>query len=373
MAKASTSKGIGRVTRPVRTYDAKPYKAKRGAPSTKLTRDQLLELYRWMMLTRKLEERLVNLYRQNQVVGGLYRSLGQEAETIAAVYALEPQDIVGPLIRNMGAVLLRGYKPRDIAMQYMARAGGPSRGKDLNIHFGTVPEPGVAAPISMLGDMIPVMAGIALASKLKGEDRAALAFLGDGGTSTGAFYEGMNLAAVWKLPLIVIVENNGYAYSTPTHRQMAVDQIADKAKGLGCFGETVDGNHALAVYDAMVAARKRAVQGKGPTLLEVMTYRRKGHAEHDMQKYVPNGEIDWWARNNDPLDRFEALLVDGGHATRDELETLLDGIREELEVEFDAAFASPLPEPEIALEDVYGDPPRTRDHLAPYRTNGGGR
>lgn len=355
------------------TVEVTPYRAKQGAPSTRLTPDQHRELYRWMMLTRRLEERLVNLYRQNQVVGGLYRSLGQEAETIAAVYALEPQDIVAPLIRNMGAVLLRGYKPRDIAMQYMARGGGPTRGKDLNIHFGTVPNPGVAGPISMLGDMIPVCAGIALAAKLRGEDRATLAFLGDGGTSTGAFYEGMNLATVWNLPLIVLVENNGYAYSTPTHRQMAVKQIADKAKGLGCTGDTVDGNDALAVYDAVAAARKRAVSGKGPTLLEVMTYRRKGHAEHDTQKYVPEGEIEWWARNNDPLDRFEATLLEAGHATREDLDAIQASIREELEVEFDAAFASSMPDPAIAMEDVYADPPRVVDHLAPYRDRGGER
>jgi TPP-dependent pyruvate/acetoin dehydrogenase alpha subunit len=294
MAKASTSKG-----------------AKRALPRAALSKEQKVEIYRYMLLTRRVEERLVNLYRQNAVVGGLYRSLGQEAETIASVYALEPQDPIGPLIRNMGSLFLRGYSPRDVIMQYMARSGGPTGGKDLNVHFGTVPDPGVVPPISMLGDLIPVMAGVALAARMRGEDRVALTYIGDGGTSTGAFYEGMNLAAVWRLPLIVVVENNGYAYSTPTANQMAVDTIAEKGKGLGVHSVTIDGNDALAVYDAVFQARQRGARGEGPTLVEAMTYRRKGHAEHDMQKYVPEGEIEQWEKN-DPVDRFHEALVAGG-------------------------------------------------------------
>ena len=355
MAKASTSKE--KAVRSARSTKS---------PSDALTDEQRLTIYRWMLLTRRLEERLVNLYRQNKVVGGFYRSLGQEAETIGAVYALEKQDIVAPLIRNMGAVLVKGYRPRDVAMQYMARAGGPSRGKDLNIHFGQVPEPGVVSPISMLGDLIPVTVGIALAAKLRKEDRVALAFIGDGGSSTGAFYEGMNLAAVWKAPAIVVVENNCYAYSTPISHQMAVKQIADKATGLGIFGETVDGNDPLAVYDSVRAARARAVGGDGPSLIEVMTYRRKGHAEHDMQKYVPEGEIEAWEAK-DPVDRYHRALIEGNHADQKELDAVGNEVDAYLEEEIDASLAAPLPEPGIALEDVYGVPSVTPDTLAPYR------
>lgn len=351
MAKASTSRSK---------------KAANSRPSDSLTREQRLEIYRWMLLTRRFEERLVNLYRQNQVVGGLYRSLGQEAETIGAVYALEKQDLVAPLIRNLGAVLVKGYRARDVASQYMARATGPTRGKDLNTHFGSVPEPGVVAPISMLGDLIPVMAGVALSAKLRKEDRVALAYIGDGGTSTGAFYEGMNLAAVWKVPLIVIVENNCYAYSTPIYRQMAVEQIADKATGLGIHGETVDGNDPLTVYDAVREARVRGVAGEGPSLIEVMTYRRKGHAEHDMQKYVPEGEIEKWEAQ-DPVARYEKDLIAGGYANGKDLDAIGEEVKAHLEEEIDAAMAAPMPDPEIALEDVYAIPARAEDVLAPYR------
>jgi len=251
-------------------------------------------------------------------------------------------------------------------MQYMARGGSPSRGKDLNTHFGTVPEPGVMGPISMLGDLIPVMAGVALSFKLRREPQVGLAFIGDGGSSTGAFYEGMNLAAVWKLPLIVVVENNGYAYSTPVQRQMAVDRIADKAAGLGMHGETADGNDVLAVYDAVRVARERAIAGGGPTLLEVITYRRKGHAEHDAQKYVPAGELAAWEKN-DPVERYEAVLMERGVADRGSLDGINREVLAHLEEEVDAALAAPLPDPEIALEDVYASPARVEDVLAPYR------
>ncbi|HET9235336.1 MAG TPA: thiamine pyrophosphate-dependent dehydrogenase E1 component subunit alpha [Candidatus Eisenbacteria bacterium] len=356
MAKASTSKA----------GDRSRAAGNGSRPSEHLNRDALLEILRWMLLTRKLEERLVNLYRQNQVVGGLYRSLGQEAETIAAVYALEKKDVVAPLIRNMGAVLVKGYRPRDVAMQYMARAGGPSRGKDLNIHFGEVPEPGVVSPISMLGALVPVMTGVALSFKLRKQPNVGLAFIGDGGSSTGAFYEGMNLAAVWKLPLIVVVENNGYAYSTPMHKQMAVSRIAEKAVGLGIFGDTVDGNDALAVYDAVRVAREHAVRGEGPSLIEVITYRRKGHAEHDGQKYVPPGEIENWEKK-DPVERYERFLIEAGHATRESLDAMSREVLAYLEAEFDVALESPLPEPEGALENVYAVPSRVEDILAPYR------
>jgi pyruvate dehydrogenase E1 component alpha subunit/2-oxoisovalerate dehydrogenase E1 component alpha subunit len=322
-------------------------------------------MYRALILTRKLEERLVNLYRQNKVVGGLYRSLGQEGETIGAVFAMEKEDFIAPLIRNMGAFLARGFRPRDVAMQYMAKRGGPSGGKDLNTHFCSM-ERRIIGPISMLGELVPVMAGIALAAKLRRESYAALAFIGDGGTSTGAFYEGVNLAAVWKLPLVVVVENNGYAYSTPIGRQMAVKTVADKAAGLGIPGTTVDGNDVLAVYDAVHAARRRAVEGEGPTLVEVVTYRRKGHAEHDMQRYVPEGEIASWEKN-DPIDRFRARLLEEGAAAEDDLRALEEEVAAFLEEEMEAALAEPLPDPAFALEGVYADPPRAEDTLAPYR------
>src|SRR6059058_6222588 len=206
-----------------------------------LTDGQMLELYRYLKLTRLVEERIVNLYRQTKVVGGVFRSLGQEATAVGSAYALKPEDFVTPLIRDLGAVLVKGIRPREIFAQYMAKAWGPSGGRDLNIHFGDMSR-GFIGPISHLGDMIPVMTGVLLAARMQKKDLVALAYIGDGGMSTGAFHEGLNFAAVQRLPLIIIAEHNWYAYSTPTSKQTAVANLADKAAAYGIPGYVVDGN-----------------------------------------------------------------------------------------------------------------------------------
>jgi pyruvate dehydrogenase E1 component alpha subunit/2-oxoisovalerate dehydrogenase E1 component alpha subunit len=316
-----------------------------------LTRDQKLDLYRYMRLNRVVEERLVNLYRQGKVVGGLYRSLGQEATSVGTAYALAKGDVVGPLIRNLGVVLVMGYTPRDVMTQYMARATSPSGGKDCNLHFGR-PERGVISPISMLGALVPVMAGIALAGRMQKKNLVAMTWIGDGGTSTGAFHEGINFAAVQKLPLVVVAENNGWAYSTPFRRQTAAKSLVDKAAAYGIPGDQFDGNDVFAVYDAARSAVDRARSGGGPTLLESMTYRMKGHAEHDAQAYVPKAELEEW-RRRDPLERCARVLVEAGVATAEELAGVDRAVGEEVDREVEAAEKSPLPSPDAALQNVY--------------------
>src|SRR5690348_7651543 len=229
-----------------------------------LSRDQLLELYYYMRLTRSLEERLVNLYRQTKVVGGLFRSLGQEADAVGSAFALDRTagDILSPLIRNLGSMLVQGAQPLEIIRQYMAKGDSPTRGRELNIHFGDTVR-GFVGQISHLGDMVPVMAGVTLTFKMRGEDRVGLVFVGDGATSTGAFHEGINFAAVQRCPLVVVVENNGYAYSTPVTKQTAAKQFIDKAAGYGVAGERADGNDVLAVYDVVKRAVERARRGDG--------------------------------------------------------------------------------------------------------------
>src|SRR5437868_6595505 len=242
-----------------------------------LTREQLLEIAYYQRLTRTLEERLVALFRQAKVIGGLYRSLGQEGESVAAAYALDFKqgDDVQPLIRNHVAILVACDKPADIIRQYMSKGDSPTRGRELNIHFGHPARDGFIGQISMLGDMIPVMAGIALAGRMQKKSLVALAFIGDGASSTGAFYEGMNFASVQRLPMVVCLENNGYAYSTPTSRQTAARSFTDKAVAFGCASDTVDGNDVLATYGAVKRAVERARAGGGVTLLEVVTFRMK--------------------------------------------------------------------------------------------------
>jgi pyruvate dehydrogenase E1 component alpha subunit/2-oxoisovalerate dehydrogenase E1 component alpha subunit len=322
-----------------------------------LTREQRLELYYYMRLTRSLEERLVNLYRQTKVVGGLFRSLGQEADAVGSAYALDRRkgDILSPLIRNLGSMLVQGARPAEILRQYMAKGDSPTRGRELNIHYGDLVR-GFVGQISHLGDMVPVMAGITLSFKLRGEDRVGLVYVGDGATSTGAFHEGLNFAAVQRCPLIVVVENNGYAYSTPVEKQTAARSFVVKAVGYGIAGERADGNDVVATYEVTKRAVDRARAGGGVSLIELVTYRRKGHAEHDNQSYVPPGEIDRWERENDPLDRYSRVLLERDGVSATELGEIDARVQSEIDVATDDASAAPMPEGRDALAGVYADP-----------------
>src|SRR5438270_2322743 len=317
-----------------------------------LTEGQMLELYRYLKLTRLVEERIVNLYRQTKVVGGVYRSLGQEATAVGSAYALRPDDFITPIIRDLGAVFVKGVRPREILAQYMAKAWGPSGGKDLNVHFGYL-DRGFIGPISHLGDMIPVMTGILLGARMQQKDIVGLAYIGDGGASTGAFYEGLNFAAVQRLPLIVIVESNQYAYSTPTNMQTAVLNLAERAAAFGIPGAIVDGNDIIACYEVTKHAIKHARAGQGTILIEAKTYRRKGHAEHDDQRYVPEGEIEYWEKENDPIDRFERFLLDQKIATKESLEEITARVTREIDEDSDWAESSPMPEPQGAAYGVF--------------------
>ncbi len=319
--------------------------------ATTLTREQLLELYRWLQLTRLVEEKLVNLYRQTKVVGGVFRSLGQEATAVGTAYALAPQDFIAPLIRDLGAVLVKGIRPREVFAQYMAKAWGPSEGRDLNIHFGDVKK-GFIGPISHLGDMIPVMTGIVLAARMQKKDSVAVAYIGDGGMSTGAFHEGLNFAAVQKLPLVIVAEHNWYAYSTPTSKQTAVANLADKAGGYGIPGYVVDGNDVVACYEVMRRASEFAREGGGSVLIEAKTYRRKGHAEHDDQRYIPEGELEHWEKR-DPVDRFQRHLLSNGIATQEKLDEIVADVRREIEEDSAWAESSPMPDAEKAAYNVF--------------------
>jgi len=318
---------------------------------TELPRQRQLDLYRYMKLNRMVEDRLGNLYRQGKVVGGLYSSRGQEATSVGSAYALEPQDVMGPLIRNLGAMLVRGVKPREVMMQYMAKSDSPTGGKDGNTHFGDL-QRGLVAPISMLGALIPVLAGVALAGKMQGKNLVALTYIGDGGTSTGDFHEGLNLAAVLHVPFVLIAEHNGWAYSTPTSRQMRIKNIATRAAAYGIPGETVDGNDVLAVYEATKRAVERARAGGGPSLIESKTFRMKGHAEHDDAGYVPKEQFEEW-KTRDPIERFERHLLGESLATAEELAAIAAEIDAGLNEEVDFALASPMPPPERAFEGVY--------------------
>src|SRR5579875_514757 len=275
-----------------------------------LDEDDLRTLYYFLRLTRAVEDRVRALYLQGKLQGAVYSSRGQEGTAVASAYALQPQDLVAPLIRDLGASFVRGIQPGPIFAQWLGREAGPTRGRDGNLHFGDL-EHGVLAPISMLGATIPLCAGIGLAAMQKGENRVALAYIGDGGTNTGEFHEGLNFAAALRLPVVVIVEDNGYAYSTPVRQHVAIDSFAVRAQAYGVPAVTVDGNDVIAVYEATRTAVERARDGGGPSLVEVKTFRMRGHAEHDNASYVPPEVVkEWEAR--DPIDRLATYAAERG-------------------------------------------------------------
>jgi len=317
-----------------------------------LSREQLVEIYRWMLLNRRLEAALENLYKQGKVVGGVYFGLGQEACSCASAYALGKDDWMGPMIRNQGSLLVRGFPPRDIMMQYMAKAGSPTRGRDASSHFGDLYKRNVVAPISTLGDLIPVLSGVALGARLQGRRIAVMTYVGDGGQSTGVTYEGINFAAVQSLGLVLFVENNLWGYSTPADMQFRVKDLAERAIAYGIRGVIVDGTDACQVYDAAHEACERARRGEGPTLIEAKMMRMKGHAIHDAAEYVPKPLFEYW-RKRDPVSRLEKHLVGKNWLTRDQNERLIEDVERELEADREFAVAAPMPQPESAAGGVY--------------------
>jgi TPP-dependent pyruvate/acetoin dehydrogenase alpha subunit len=317
-----------------------------------LSKKQCIEIYRWMLLNRRMETALENLYKQGKVVGGVYFGLGQEACSCASAYALQKEDWLGPMIRNQGSLLVRGFSARDIMMQYMAKAGSPTKGRDASSHFGDIQDRNVVAPISTLGDLIPVLAGVALGARLQGRDIAVMTYIGDGGQSTGVTYEGINFAAVQNLGLVLFVENNIWAYSTPADMQFRVKDLAERAIAYGIPGVIVDGTDACQIYDAAHEACERARRGEGPTLIEAKMMRMKGHAIHDAANYVPKPLFEYW-RKRDCVTRFENYLVKQKKwLTSQENAALISDVERTLEEDRDFAVNSPMPTPESAAVGV---------------------
>jgi pyruvate dehydrogenase E1 component alpha subunit/2-oxoisovalerate dehydrogenase E1 component alpha subunit len=318
-----------------------------------LDKRQCIEIYRWMVLNRKMEQALENLYKQGKVVGGVYFGLGQEACSCASAFALGKDDWLAPMIRNQGSLLVRGFEARDMMMQYMAKADSPTKGRDGTSHFGDISQRNVVSPISMLGDLVPVMAGVALGARLQGRNIAVMTYIGDGGQSTGVTYEGINFAAVQDLGLVLLVESNLWAYSTPSEMQYRVQDLAERAIGYGIPGVIVDGTDTCQVYDAAHDAVERAHSGEGPTLIEAKMMRMKGHAIHDAADYVPKPMFEYW-RRRDPIARFENYLVKVKKwLTPQEHQKLISEIESYLEKEREFAVNSPMPLPESAEGGVY--------------------
>jgi len=326
-----------------------------------LTREDRVHLLRYMLLMRGIEERALNLYRQGKVPGSFYDGFGQEAISAGAAFAMASEDRLCILHRDLAAHLVRGVEPRRVFAQYMGRATGLTGGRDANVHFGD-PRLGCAGMVSMLPDMMPVATGMAMAFRLRGERRCAITWVGDGATSRGDFHEAMNWAGVGRLPVIFVLENNQFAYSTPTELQFAVDPVA-RAAAYGVHGATVDGNDVEAMFAVTFQARARALEGGGPTLIEAVTMRMHGHAAHDDMRYVPPELLEHW-RGRDPVELQERRVAELGV----DVEEIRAGVARDLGAAVDWALEQPMPDPAAALEGVFceSEAEPLGDGMAPY-------
>jgi 2-oxoisovalerate dehydrogenase E1 component len=335
--------------------------------------EELRHLYRSVLLPRMIEEKMLLLLRQGRL-SKWFSGIGQEAIATGVVTALEPRDFILPMHRNLGVFTGRDLDLPQLFRQLLGREGGFTKGRDRTFHFGRL-EKGIVGMISHLGAMLPVACGMGLAAKLRGAGRVAAAFTGDGATSEGDFHEALNLAAVWKLPVLFLVENNQYGLSTPVAEQYACRQLADRGIGYGMPGTVVDGNDLLAVHRAVRRAAAEARRGEGPSLLEFETFRVRGHEEASGTEYVPKVIREEWERK-DPVARYEAFLLDRGVFQEADLEAIRAAYKARIDALVDEALAAPEPRStaEEKLADVFAPsllvpkvPDEEQDPQAPER------
>jgi len=314
--------------------------------------DTALQCLYYMHLMREVEDRIERkLYRQGKILGGVYVGRGQEAISVGTSLLAGPDDVLLPSHRDMAVFLVRGVAAGRIFAQYMGRVGGLTRGKDGNMHMGDL-KLNIISIISAMAASVPVAAGAALALRYQGKPNVVFCYFGDGATSRGDWHEGLNFAAVQRLPVIFICNNNQYAYSTPVARQMAVPNVADRGPAYGIPAEIVDGNDVLAIHEAGKRAVAHARAGNGPYLLECKTFRMTGHSAHDAADYVPKNLWEEWGKL-DPIVRLQARLLEKRLATQPELDELYARVRSEVDEAVAWAEQSPFPDPATLLDDVY--------------------
>lgn len=311
-----------------------------------------IEILRLMLLSRTIEERLIRLYHQGKIYGGVYTSMGQEGPGAAAARASEPQDLFAPCIRNLSLHLGRGDSALNVFRQWMARRASPTRGRDGNIHFGNLAGHGVYAMISHLGAMLPVVTGAVMARRYKGVKSIGYGFIGDGGTSTGDFHEAINFSAVNNVPVIFVVEDNHYAYSTPSRLQYKCEHLIDKAKGYGVEGFKADGNDAIELFSLFRGIAADIRENPRTVLVVVDTMRMRGHGEHDDFSYVPRELLETY-RRHDPIDVCREKLVASGSLDQAGWEAMVADCKADVEGAYRQAMSEPGPDAGGLMEGVY--------------------
>jgi TPP-dependent pyruvate/acetoin dehydrogenase alpha subunit len=331
--------------------EAEPVGSLKEVREAGLLREDLLGVYRNMLMSRGIEERGHILYRQGKVPGSFYTGRGNEGAAVGVATAMGPDDVGTPLHRDMGVHVVRGVEPWRILAQFMGRADGPTQGRDGNVHMADS-KLGLIAMVSHLPAMLPVAVGCALAFRIREEKRVAVGWFGEGASARGDCHEAMTLAGVRKLPMVFVCDNNQWAYSTPAHLEFATDHVADRAEAYGFEGIVVDGTDVLAVYREAKRAIEKAREGGGPTLIECVTLRMEGHAVHDDAFYVPKELFEKWAEN-DPIERFRTWLRTNADLTDEEEDEITGEVKKTLNDALRRAEESPLPDPSTLLEGVY--------------------
>lgn len=322
-------------------------------PSKLLTDPQRIEMFRYMLQAREFDLAMQRLNRQGRAFGGVYSQTGNEASSVGSAYALGNKDILFPMHRNIGGHFVFGQDLNTLMLAFLAREGSPMRGTDGTGHYADVGKR-IYGNISHLGAMIPVAAGFVLASKMRGESVVSMTYIGDGGAQTGEFHEGVNFASVQKLPLILIIENNQYAYSSPNSVEFACEKLSDRALGYGCFGETIDGTDIELVYETCFKAAERARKGEGPSLIETNTMRMRGHAEHDDFSYVPREQLEYW-QQRDPIERYQSFILSKKILSIDDITSIRTKIIEEIRAAIDYAIELPFPPAEEGFKNIFVD------------------
>jgi pyruvate dehydrogenase E1 component alpha subunit len=300
---------------------------------------------------RLFEDALSRMYRQGKILGGVYSGKGQEAISVGTSYPLRGDDIVSPIHRDMGVFVLKGMPMRRLMCQILGRRSGPSKGKDSWSHTGDMTY-NILASSSMLASSIPIACGAAMATQMQRKDSVTVTYFGEGSTARGDFHEGINMAAIYRLPVIFVCENNQWAYSTPPTREMANVKMAARAAAYGMEAFSIDANDILSVYETMQSAVDRARRGDGPTFIECRTYRMSGHSEHDEAAYRPKAEVAYWEQR-DPVGRFREFLAERFGFDADEETRMDDTIAAEILDARRFADAEPYPEGADALDGVY--------------------
>ena len=318
------------------------------------TNEQLVEMYRRMVRIRYFEENVVEMVASGEIPGAAHTSIGQEGEIVGACMALRSDDYMVGNHRSHGHPIGKGAQLKGLMAELLGKRTGVNRGKSGSMHLADF-SIGSVGETSILGSGIPVAAGAALGAKMQGTDRVCLCFFGDGASNEGAVHEGLNLAAVWKLPVIYLCENNGYAVTVPAEKTVSVRDIAERAKAYDIPGVTVDGQDAIAVYEVVSEAVKRARAGEGPSLVEAKTYRYRHHAEgplFDSLQYRADEELMRW-KGRDPLEILRTRLLDNGLMTQDEAEHIEHNAKEDVQTAIAFARESAYPDPEEAFEGLY--------------------